>query len=135
MDTKDFASALNGREYGNEITREEETAAKEAGIVVAFGYSDDNIELRGAINDEIGAYEGTEIPLNRYGLVKNDCDDEDCPYFEKVRVAASLLKAIWDRDGYSWIFEAPFPHETFEVIEDGERFCRGIVFRLADVSA
>ena len=28
--------------------------AKELGFVVVFGYSDDNAELRGAIDDEIG---------------------------------------------------------------------------------
>ena len=37
---------------------EEERLAKENGLVVVFGYSDDNIELRGAINNEAGCFDG-----------------------------------------------------------------------------
>ena len=134
MTPKELAETLNGREYGHEITHDEEIAAKASGLVVVFGYSDDNVELRGAINDEVGAYEGAEIPITRAGLLENECDDEDCPYFEKLRASAVTLEAIWDREGYSWVYDAPFPYETFEVMEDGEKYCRGIVFRLSDVS-
>lgn len=49
---------LNGREYGDEITREEEAMAKAHGLVVVFGYSDDNMEFCGAITDEVGCYDG-----------------------------------------------------------------------------
>ena len=135
MNAKELAERLNGREYGKEITKEEAAMAKAAGLVVVYGYSDDNVELDGAVCDEIGACGGTEIPFTKAGLVENKCEDNDCPYFEKLIESAVMLKAIWDRDGYSWIFEAPFPHETFEVMEDGEKFCRGIVFALADVAA
>lgn len=54
MTLKEFAKMLDGREYGGEITKEEEALAKELGFVVVFGYSDDNAELRGAIDDETG---------------------------------------------------------------------------------
>lgn len=58
MTLKEFAKILDGREYLHEITKEEEALAKELGFVVVFGYSDDNAELRGAIDDEIGCYDG-----------------------------------------------------------------------------
>ena len=58
MTLKEFAKMLDGREYLHEITKEEEALAKEFGFVVVFGYSDDNAELRGAIDDEIGCYDG-----------------------------------------------------------------------------
>lgn len=50
MIAKEFADLLSGRDYMNEITRGEEEQAKAAGLVVVFGYSDDNMELRGAID-------------------------------------------------------------------------------------
>ena len=55
MTAKELAEKLNGREYGNDITDEEATAAKKAGLLVIYGYSDDNIEFRGIIYDERGA--------------------------------------------------------------------------------
>lgn len=55
MNAKEFAAMLNGREYRREITKAEEKEAKAAGLIVAFGASDDNLELRGAVDDEIGA--------------------------------------------------------------------------------
>lgn len=39
MTPQEFAALLNGREYGEEITREEEALAKAHGLVVVFGYS------------------------------------------------------------------------------------------------
>ncbi len=57
MNAKQLAAQLNGREYGSEITKEEEAAAKKAGLVVVYGASDDLVELRGAIEEEVGAYD------------------------------------------------------------------------------
>jgi hypothetical protein len=63
MDTTKEALArrLNGREYGTEITSDEEAAARKCGLVVAFGAPDDLIEFRGAFNDERDCYEGGEF--------------------------------------------------------------------------
>ncbi|HWQ08269.1 MAG TPA: hypothetical protein VN436_04150 [Holophaga sp.] len=135
MNAKELAQALNGREYDHEITNEEAAAAKAAGLVVAFGASDDLVELRGAIYEEVGACDGAEIPIDEKGLLENECGDEDCPYFEKLKERAVILKAVWHDDGqpFAWTFEAPFPHETFEIVDDGEKFCRGIVFALPTV--
>ena len=135
MDSKELAQRLNGREYTKEITKEEEGIAKASGLVVVFGYSDDCVEMRGAIDDELGAWDGLWIYLTKEGLFKSKCKC-DCPYFEEQKASAVILKAIWGGSkGYSWTFVAPFPHETFEIIEDEEKFCRGIVFALADVAA
>ncbi len=59
MSPQELATKLNGREYGNETSVQLERTAKENNLVIAFGYSDDNLELRGAIRDEYGAYDGT----------------------------------------------------------------------------
>lgn len=132
MTPQELAERMNGRQYGNEITKEEVALAKASGLVVVFGYSDDGMELAGTIMDEIGAYNGTTVFLTTDGILEN-CEDE-CRHYQQALEKARPLKAIWNCEGYSWIYEAPFPHATFDVMEDGEKYCRGMVFRLADVA-
>lgn len=108
MTLKEFAQMLDGREYRHEIAKEEEALAKELGFVVVFGYSDDNAELRGAIDDEIGCFDG--------GVLEH----EDLP---------DAIYAKWcDRDtNYAWSYKTSIPHETFRIYEDGDYWCIGIV--------
>jgi len=133
MNKKELATKLNGRESGNEISTTEEESAKNSGLVVIFGYSDDNMEIRGVVNEEIGTYNGGEAYFTNQGLLENDCDNEDCPHFEKLKEKSTKVEALWDTDGYSWIYKINIPHATFEIMEDGEKYCRGIVFSLADI--
>ena len=108
MTLKEFASLLDGREYRCEITPSEEALAKELGFVVVFGYSDDNAELRGAIDDEINCYDG--------GVLEH----KDLP---------STIFADWcptDLD-CAWAYSTSIPHEKFEIYDHGELYCVGIV--------
>lgn len=108
MTLKEFASLLDGREYGCEITPSEEALAKELGFVVVFGYSDDNAELRGAINDEIGCYDG--------GVLEH----KDLP---------STIYADWCPEDIdcAWAYGTSIPHEKFYIYDNGELYCVGIV--------
>jgi len=137
MTKEELAKQLNGREIGEEITEDEEAAAKAAGLVVVFGYSDDNMEFRGALDNEVGCYGGDTVRLTPSGLLSNECDEEDCPYFERMSDGAASIEAVWAKgeDGPSWTFETKIPHSTFDVMEGGEVFCCGIVFSLQDVPA
>jgi hypothetical protein len=134
MNTKELADLLNGREYRNEMTRDEEASAKEHGLVVVFGASDDLMEFRGAIHDEVSAWEGGTAYLDSKGLIESKCDCE-CPYFLEAQSNAAKIKALWGKDEYAWVYETTIPHETFEVLEDEETYCKGIVFSLSDVTA
>lgn len=133
MNTKELAALLNNREYREEITRDEEAQAKHDGLVVVFGASDDLMEFRGAIHEELDAYEGTTAYLDADGLVVNECDNERCPYARKLAATAKKIKAVWDKDDYAWFYQTDIPHETFDIVEDGEKYCRGIVFSLNEV--
>ena len=135
MTAKELAEMLSGRKYGMEITSEEARAAKDAGLVVVYGYSDDNVEFSGAIDDEVGAYEGTTVYLTPAGVLQEpDCDRDDCPYFAKERERAKNIKAVWhDEGGPCWTFETDIPHENFTILEDGEPWCTGIVFSMKDL--
>lgn len=134
MTRDEAAAALNGREYGSEVTREMADALKAAGLVAVFGASDDLMEFRGAINDEVGVYDGGTAYLNGSGLLVNDCENDECPHFEKAKKTAATIKAIWAPEGenLSWVYRTALPTSTFQINEDGEGYCRGIVFSLAD---
>ena len=145
MTPSEFAARLNGREYMEEITSPEEAEAKAAGLVVMFGASDDNVELRGAVRDELSAIDGTTVRMTPHGplpawesLDKDDDSEDDVEaYFVKKMAGFKEIEAEFapkDEPSLSWRFKTEIPHATFEVMEDGEVFCRGIVFRLADVS-
>lgn len=137
-----MAALLTGREYGSEITREEVAVAKASGLVVVFGYSDDNVELKGAIDDEVGCAGSSTLSITERGVLerwdrheeKNQADAR--AYFEAEKLPSAKLTTNWcpkDAPGYSWTYSLDIPHATFEVVEDGEPYCRGIVFAVADL--
>lgn len=127
------ASALNYREYGDEGDKELFAAMKESGLVAVFGASDDLMEFRGAIYDEVGCYSGGAAYVTPRGLFEQTCDNDRCPHEGKLRDEAVKIAAVWDRDGYSWVYETEIPHVTFDIVEGADRYCRGIVFALSDV--
>jgi len=129
MTKEELAAKLNGREYRQEITKEEALEAKEGSLLVAFGYSDDGLEFHGAVNDDFSAYNGTTIALRGDGTVpSNKCEDSECPYFlAEVAACPNWIKAEWDKDGYSWVMTSNLPFAAFDIMEDGKKFCRGIV--------
>jgi hypothetical protein len=45
-----------------------------------------------------------------------------------LKESAKTIEVVWDAEGYSWIYETEIPHAVFDILEDGEKFCRGIVF-------
>jgi hypothetical protein len=136
MTKEELATLLNGRQYGHEITTEEEAQAKESGLVVIFGASDDLMELKGAINDEADAYEGGMAHLTSEGLLRPPDDNcsacDDCPHFQKVLGEAVEVKALWwkEENGYLWNYETELPHVSFDILDGDEKYCRGIVMEL-----
>lgn len=142
MTPEQFAAMLNGREYRSEITRDEAATAKRHGLVVVFGASDDLCELRGAIDDEVGCYDGGRFRIDAKGIVpsseaidpKRMSDDEIRNILDRRRDAVTI-EAVWhDEDRPAWTYKAPFPHATFDIHDDGDPYCRGIVFAIAEIS-
>jgi hypothetical protein len=138
MNAKELAEKLNGCLYDKEVTEELEAQAKEDNLVIVFGASDDLMEFRGAIDDEIGAWEGTVAYLNSEGLLTNECGDRECPYWERKSAEAKKIEARWCNGGErpDWTYATDIPHETFDVMSDelgGYVYCRGIVFSLDDL--
>lgn len=128
------AKKLDGGEYGKEGSPELFEDMKTAGLVAVFGASDDLMEFRGAIDDEVGAYDGGTAYLTPAGLLENDCANDRCPHFIRAQKEAAKIEALWCAgETVSWTYETSIPHATFTINEDGEPYCVGIVFALADV--
>jgi hypothetical protein len=142
MTKEQLAEQINGTEYRDEVSQLHEQAAKQHGLVIVFGYSDDNMEFRGAINDEVGCYEGGTALVDSKGLLPerdNIDDDETLEDYFKRKSTAKEIKAVWcPKDGNgeiiaSWAYETKIPHAVFDVVEDDELYCKGIVFSLSDL--
>jgi hypothetical protein len=131
MNIQEFAKMLDGREYGREITEEEEKQAKELGFVVVFGASDDLTEFRGAIDDELDSYNGRTIYLDGIGIFE-DCE-AGCKHCNKARENCKTIEAEWCEGAYSWSYCTNIPHATFEIMEDEEKYCKGIVFEFKEL--
>ena len=128
-----LAAHLNGVEIGDEGSRIP-TNAKECGLVVVYGASDDLMEFRGALRDEIYVYEGGTAYLVDGDVLDEGDFDCGCKWAEKALVtairAARTIKAVFGEDDLSWQYRTDIPHATFDVMEEGETYCRGIVFDL-----
>lgn len=122
-----------------DISKDDALLARDNGLVIVYGYSDNNIELEGAIREEIGAYDGGEV-LFAKGDVLLDCDNpcEHCAN-EDLKNIAQKITAHWNKDGYSWVMEADdsineFLFDMRESNDDDTYFCKGLVFNIKDIA-
>lgn len=133
MTKEELAALLNGREYGSEITKEEAALAKAAGLLVCFGYSDDNTEFEGVIHDEAGAGESTVHEFNSdLRLIERMDPREERDLVNKGWTrprAAFTVTAQWcPADlGTSWRITSDQPFAPFDIMEGADLYCRGCV--------
>ena len=132
MNIEQFANSLNNRQHLEEITKEEEKFAAKNNWLVVFGYSDDNIELRGAIYEELGAWNGTTIYLLNGELLEY-CECE-CKYYIEAKNKSKIIKANWNdsSEEFCWTIESDVKHYNFEILDGEDKFCKGAVFDIRD---
>lgn len=142
MTKEQLAEKLNGKEYRKEISSELLTLAKQHGLVIVYGHSDDLMELEGALEDEGACYDGGKFLIDSYGLLPDrddleDADDEEMQEWLNRKKKAKKIEAVWCAEGEpAWTYKTKIPHATFNVIEgdgDTEIQCRGIVFNITDL--
>lgn len=131
---QEVAKELDGMEYP---VREDFSHYEDH--VIIYGHSDDLVELQGAFTDEVSAYDGTSFSIDEKGVrpAWNDHDyytkEEAREFFEREKLPFVLIVADWATDGYSWVIRSDLRHATFNIMEDGAHFCRGIVIALDDI--
>lgn len=154
MTKEQLAQRLDGREYREEMTKEEEKSAKENNLLVLFGQSDDLLEMRGAIRDETGAWEGGDYALALKGELYADGEEGNTCHkaLENEVLPISdehdndddprLIRVEWDPEPgpddparSSWRITSNLPCAPFTIREDGDPYCEGIVIDLDEVPA
>lgn len=139
MTPQELADILQGREYPNDVTKEIAMLAKENGLVIVHGGSDDIMYFAGSMAEEIGAYNGHTAHIDVRGIVPEFadlCRDEDEDGLRRYFASEGKcreINAVWGEDDISWQYKTSIPHVTFDIMEDGEVYCRGIVFALEDI--
>ena len=128
MTLKEFAERLNGIECNGYpiFSKEDIEIAKENGFVIVTGASDDLMEFDGAIEDEAGCFDGGKVYISKNGI--------------EEKKTKNMIEALWcqaeDENGVviPRTCETKIPHETFDVMDAGEVYCKGIVFDVNDVN-
>jgi hypothetical protein len=127
---KELAKKLDKTQYPFTLSLAEVKYCKENDIVVVFGSSDDLMEFDGAIYEELGCYISgargyATCYLDKDGNIFG-ADRENTP---KDLTNYKSIKIWWCKDDkYSWQYETDIPHETFDIMEEDEFYCKGIVF-------
>lgn len=140
ISVNDVANILDGRDYPLQIESALADEIRAAGIVIVYGQSDDLMEFAGAISDKAGCYEGGEVLFDRRGLLgerPDDGTDEELLAWLNRKSSARCIEAVWNGDADDpkpcWTYETDIPCRAFDVIEDGNVYCTGIVFSVADL--
>lgn len=129
-----MAEMLNGRQYLDELTPDMLAQADACSLVIVLGRSDDIIVLKGALSASMGCYRGDDFKLDREGFVVSECSEGGyCPYYKKYVERLPTLTSVWAEGEYSWSYRTDIPHASFDILEDDEKYCRGIVFSLNDL--
>ena len=117
MTKKELAEKLNGTEYAGYriFSREIVQQAKESGLVIVYGASDDLMEFEGAFEDDRNGVSMDDTERD-YSITAKWCNGED----EEGNPA-------------TWSYETDIPHETFKIWEDGDLYCIGLVFAIEDI--
>lgn len=146
----DLAKLLNGNEYGdefeNDIIEDINDFCAERNWLIVYPYSDDNIEIRGAYDDEFVAWNNTTIRFVRAGEFYMDEDDEFCyhkavensfvlAHRQEIKDIATevknwdnynglIIEALWEPEGlsgYLWAYHVfgNIDYAEFDTFEDG----------------
>lgn len=140
MDKKTLAKQLDGIKHPvhENLSRSIIESAAAHGLVIVYGASDDLMELVGAIHDEFRCFGGGIALVDKQGLLSRfDAEFDEEPESEDIssrKKAAREIEPLWCKEpGIRWTYRTTIPHESFNVMRDGEVECRGIVFALSEL--
>lgn len=122
---KEIKSRIDKIDIKQEIPKDVQVLAKDNNILIAYGGSDDLLELRGAINEEYGAWEGFD-PRVMSGDGRREIE------VLKKLLSIDLVMNWCPNDELSGNFtlKEGVEFEEFDIIEDEEVFCRGVIVQM-----
>lgn len=143
MTKEQLAEQLDGIEYLKEIPTELLREARKNNLVIIYGYSDDLVEIEGAIVDEISGNSLIEFYLGEKDILrmpdKDDFPEEDSfeiailHYFASKKKAAKIKAKFGEDESYSWIIHTDAPHVSFNILDEGDLWCRALVIDLKEL--
>lgn len=121
---KEIAKRLDGYQwninsFGTALSHEL-AFCKDNGIVVVYGYSDDLLELDGAIHAEFDCWTNGKFYINKNG---NKASSKD----------VYPISVICGKDKIFWQYKFKPRHETFTIYDDEDVYCKAIVFFAEDL--
>lgn len=136
---EEWATLLNGREYGAEISPAELSEAIGQGVLIVYGQSDDQVVLAG--DDTVYIYNDGDILIDKEGLLPSWDDDEErnrkdaWEYFARFsKHAEHVLIKVAFCDISGWKFETSAKCAAhFEIMEDGNRYGGGLAIDLRNL--
>lgn len=132
FNAKALAAALSNRELEDGFFRFEIKCAEKNNLVIVTGYSDDSIELDGAIKQEGDCFNGENFHLEKYNdqwLLKkgNGCNSISAIWYDQNKTAENL-------EVIPWTYKTEIPHQSFFAKYRGETFCEGFVFSIEELN-
>jgi hypothetical protein len=128
---EEMAKRLNNNEYRKETTRQDAADAHESGLVIIYGASDDLTYFEGVVAGEVGAWDGAEhkVTSAKFIFCEGDHDEEYRHLGWTPPEIVMKVKAEWCPEGFegSWRITPNVPFAPFDILEDGELYCRGAV--------
>ena len=135
----DLSKLLDGNNYGNELDNEfnidvEDICHKNKWII-CFPYSDDCFEVRGFIDDELGAWEGNYYKIYKKGDFYPDSNEDNTYHKADQNMITEIsdepdcdINAEWCNDKYdeetkkkyiwNYIVNENLPHVYFEIMDE-----------------
>ncbi|TGE29774.1 hypothetical protein [Hymenobacter metallicola] len=144
MTKEQLAASLDGCQYRDEVNKEWAKIAEEAGLIVVFGASDDLMEVRGAVDDELNAWDGVEAVFYKHntGFSVIENNSETIREIEDDFHLYKALGAMLDRHNLvritpakdcQWDVITTLPHAKFDVKEEEDLYCRAVVIDIKDL--
>jgi hypothetical protein len=133
----DLVQLIGDLEDGDNTPETALNLAHQIGAAIIYGYSDDCILVEGTVADQAGAYGGGTFYVDSQGFLPLNSDltlGEEVTTLNECRKLVRRfgksvkVEVIMEQDGYYWQYKTDWPHKTFEIKEDGEPWCKGIVF-------
>lgn len=122
---EELANRLDLMQYGTSLAKEELRDARESGLCIITGASDDLVEFEGTVCEEAPAMNGGTVYLLPNGFTS------------RRNKAGNGIKIVaeWNpKDSEaSWRISTSVPASTFKVVEGDELFCIGCVIEFTPV--